>query len=226
MSKFIDDQLAMDPNASAEVLGFIDNFLGEDPDESEIIRHKFRAGYCWHFAHILQATFGMGICCLTFPFGHFVWFGKDWIPYDIEGVYMGEADCFIPEHLMLDELPDFKRIPGEYISNPNDVLERSISIINKSCSYSTFDARAWMCNLSERDKEYMRNNKRELYDQLQRGKYEENFSSCRDLACKIPDNYMLGVVRFKRPIYKQFLNNNDSSVSQGISSAINKMISG
>ena len=206
MSKWIDAVLKDEPNASVEVLGFIENFLGNDPEQAEVIRHKFRAGYCWHFAHMLQATFGFGTCCLTFPFGHFVWFGKDWIPYDIEGVYEGEADYFIPEHLMQEDLADFKRIPGKYIDKPEDVIKRSLDVINRVCRYSSFDACAWMCNMSERDKEYMREHYSELYNKLQLGDFYANYDACRDLACQIPVNYMFGVAGWSRAHYTKYLN--------------------
>ena len=50
-----------------EVCTFINTIV-----HSEEIRNLFMTGYCYHFAHILKATFERGEVCMCFPFGHFV----------------------------------------------------------------------------------------------------------------------------------------------------------
>lgn len=86
-----------------EVLGFIRNFIehsGKDnlvPDYVyDTIHNLFRSGYCWHFAVMLQAVFERGKICWAAPFAHVVWVDNDSLPYDIEGLYSGEAYWFIP----------------------------------------------------------------------------------------------------------------------------------
>ena len=84
-----------------QVLEFINKFAGYDKEPEynwEVIRKKFRAGYCYYFAHMLDLAFkGRGSVCLAAPFGHFVWIDSDKKIYDIEGEYKGEAYYFIPE---------------------------------------------------------------------------------------------------------------------------------
>lgn len=76
----------------------------------ELFRMHFRAGYCWHFAHILKAVFYRGEVCWAAPFGHIVWRDKDGTPYDIEGIYDGEAIYLIPEKYFSEHLNEFKHI--------------------------------------------------------------------------------------------------------------------
>lgn len=88
---------------------------GDVENRYETLRSQFRAGYCWHFAHMLKTTFGRGEVCWAAPFGHFVWMDNEEIPYDVEGFYDGEADEFIPEEFLGDALKDFKHVPGEVV---------------------------------------------------------------------------------------------------------------
>lgn len=96
-----------------QVLGFIDNFYNSFRGNQEHLRSLFRSGYCWHFAHVLKSTFNRGEVCWTAPFGHFVWLDIDNIPYDIEGIYFGDAEYFVPEKYLGDTIKDFQHIPGE-----------------------------------------------------------------------------------------------------------------
>jgi hypothetical protein len=97
------------PNYINEVkpLDFINNFVGD----SEDIRSKFRNGYCYYFAKMLQTTYNRGAVCLTAPFGHFVWFDSiDNKAYDIEGIYeMKDHDAYylIPERYLGNFVNDF-----------------------------------------------------------------------------------------------------------------------
>lgn len=113
----------MCPEADDTVLQFITDFTchsASSEAEYEIIRHTFRAGYCWHFAHILKDTFKRGEVCWTAPFGHFVWVDDNGVPYDVEGVNFGEQAYNIPESYLGDKIRDFTHIPGETIPETTD----------------------------------------------------------------------------------------------------------
>ena len=85
-----------------------DYILTENNDAEEIIRHQFRAGYCYYFAKILQIAYPNGKVCLAYPFGHFVYEYENKY-YDIEGENQGEdVEYFIPESFIKkDMLGDF-----------------------------------------------------------------------------------------------------------------------
>ena len=111
-----------------EVLEFISQFYNKFTGDEDSLRMQFRAGYCWHFAHMLKATFDRGEVCWAAPFGHFVWCDTDGTPYDVEGLYCGEASCFVPESYMGNALLDFKHIPGKGFNASISDLE---SILNR-----------------------------------------------------------------------------------------------
>lgn len=114
------------PGADEQVLKFIMDFstcTANTEEQYEIIRSLFRAGYCWHFAHLLKTTFGKGEVCVAAPFGHFVWKDDNDVTYDIEGVYCGEAFYFIPESYLGDALQDFMHIPGvNHNANEDEIM--------------------------------------------------------------------------------------------------------
>ena len=96
------------------VLKFIEQFKNHLHNDTayENIERLFRAGYCWHFAHLLQNVFGNGTVCNAYPFSHVVWVDRSCIPYDIEGVYYGEALYLIPEPFFNDNLKEFRHLPN------------------------------------------------------------------------------------------------------------------
>lgn len=103
------------PDVDEKVLTFITQLMcvyASNEDEYEIIRGTFRAGYCWHFAHLLKTTFGRGEVCWAAPFGHIVWVDDNGVPYDAEGANFGEQIYHIPEKYLGECLNDFKHIPG------------------------------------------------------------------------------------------------------------------
>ncbi len=103
----------------SNILSFIKEFK-----TSEEIRNHFAAGYCWHFAHILKATFGRGEVCIKFPYGHFVWVDTNEVAYDIDGVAeLEDAKAFIPESFLGNCLEDFKHIPGQIHNTSMSELE-------------------------------------------------------------------------------------------------------
>lgn len=102
------------PKADRRILQFIETFrrgVGSEPDNQEIIRTLFRAGYCYYFAIMLKDAFPEGEICWAAPFGHIV-FVHNGSPYDIEGVYCGEAENFIPIRYMGEAINDFRHVPG------------------------------------------------------------------------------------------------------------------
>ena len=107
------------PESSREVLLFIANFMYHGTpdvlmeDSAEAIRSTFRAGYCYYFAEMLKTAFNRGCVCWAAPFSHIVWCDTTGVPYDIEGVYLGEADYLIPISYIEDSLWSFKHIPGQ-----------------------------------------------------------------------------------------------------------------
>lgn len=116
ISKQVEKWLEFRPEACSDVLQFIDDFVGYSKNtevESEAVRKLFRAGYCYYFAGILKKAFNRGEVCLAAPYGHFVWLDPVGdIPYDVEGVYEGEADYFIPEKFLGNTVEDFMHVPG------------------------------------------------------------------------------------------------------------------
>lgn len=100
--------------ADRAVAGFIANFLlHERPENTECVRALFQSGYCYYFAHMLRTAFNRGTVCWAAPFGHVVWLDDDGTPYDVEGLYFGEATDFVPEDYLGDAVLDFKRVPGQ-----------------------------------------------------------------------------------------------------------------
>ena len=114
-------------NPTTEPEHFINTFMGGDlghPDEQESLREKFRCGYCYYFAHMLQTAFNRGTVCWAAPFGHFVWVDEDADKYatdydkikvyDIEGKYNPkDHDTFylIPEKYLGEHVRDFLHTP-------------------------------------------------------------------------------------------------------------------
>lgn len=116
-----------------EPLKFIDDFRGD----SEDIRSKFRNGYCYYFAKMLQFTYGRGTVCLTAPFGHFVWVDGDTEndnAYDIEGLYrMKDHDTFylIPEEYLGVFINDFMpNKKGHVAATKSDIID----LIKRYCN--------------------------------------------------------------------------------------------
>lgn len=118
-----------------QVLKFIGDFAGYDklPEyDWEVIRKKFRAGYCYYFAHMLRNAFDRGEVCWAAPFSHIVWVDTDGTPYDIEGEYKGEAFYFISEGLIElyhdlgltnTSMNEFKHIGHDYHSTKEDLID-------------------------------------------------------------------------------------------------------
>lgn len=119
-----------------EVEQFINEFMNfKTEDEREVIRSLFRSGYCWHFAHMLLATFERGQIVEMAPFGHICWQDTDGRCYDVEGQYCGEAFYAIPEtfmeHVVPNSMLDYKHIPGKHYDISKDEL---ISACKQYCA--------------------------------------------------------------------------------------------
>ncbi len=116
---------------------FINDFMGgalATPGTQEILRKKFRAGYCWHFAHILKDTFGRGEICWTAPFGHMVFLDSDNTAYDIEGRYeKDDHECFylIPESYLGSFINEFTHVRGSIV--PTSTKQDLTRIVKKYC---------------------------------------------------------------------------------------------
>lgn len=118
------------------VLNFIDKFaLSKGADSyNNVIQPLFRSGYCYYFAIMLKEAFNdEGELCLCCPYGHIVWMYKG-VPYDIEGVYNGEAELFIPlRFLSTVDIMSFKHVlTDEELGGELDA-EYKASVINTFC---------------------------------------------------------------------------------------------
>ncbi len=89
----------------------------------EALRRTYRAGYCWHFAMMLQNVFQRGTVCLVAPIAHCVWVDVDGTAYDCEGVYFdcdGTDRVYVPCCELNDYGQSFKHIPGVMFANVFD----------------------------------------------------------------------------------------------------------
>lgn len=94
-----------------DVLNFIADIAFKPNCDAESTRLLFRTGYCYYFAVILKDAFNRGEVCAAYPFSHFVWVDDNGIPYDIEGVYEGESEDFIPlRYFNLEDYLGFKQL--------------------------------------------------------------------------------------------------------------------
>ena len=72
--------------------------IGYMNHHNRIISNLFHGGYCWHFAHMLQESFGRGTVCWGAPHSHFVWQDVDGKCWDIYGRSReAEYSFYIPE---------------------------------------------------------------------------------------------------------------------------------
>ena len=135
--QFVESNLKFCPEANKQVLYFIANFLyhcGVDADETII--EQFRAGYCLHFAMILEKMFPGGEICWCAPFGHMVYMYKD-IPYDIEGVNASDCDEYIPISFIKEGLKDFMHIPGVSFNASKEYIQNAITEYRKYKLFNT-----------------------------------------------------------------------------------------
>ena len=91
------------------------DFIGQIADWDDTVMDLFSGGYCWHFARLLQTTFGRGTLALTEPFGHIVWVDHNGCAYDIDGAYDPEtSDCdrLLDLRFLGDLVRDFMHVPG------------------------------------------------------------------------------------------------------------------
>lgn len=123
------DQLNDYPFAEYRCLDFISGLYApcSNDEQQEGVRRLFRCGYCWYFAHMMQTAFhGEGTVCFAYPFGHWVWCSNNGTPYDIEGVYTGEAELLIPEYFCKEIIPAFTHNDDDddsiYDFNPKSLL--------------------------------------------------------------------------------------------------------
>ena len=114
---------------SKDVLDFIEKFLTHSTNDiaEEILKDQFTTGYCYYFAIILKTAFNRGEVCWCAPYGHFCWVDEDGLPYDVYGLYVGEAEHYIPYYFLGDALNDFLHTDKVFNATKNDIQ----SIIDK-----------------------------------------------------------------------------------------------
>lgn len=100
--KFINQNLTL--NGEPQIIKFIADFVYLDDQD---VHNRFKNGYCYYFAKMLSTAFPGGYIAWAVPFGHLVYMYNQ-VPYDIEGVYTGEATEFIPEIFLGEAINDFK----------------------------------------------------------------------------------------------------------------------
>lgn len=120
MDLIIENGLKLNPKADRDVLAFIQGFYANGD-----IRDTFMNGYCYYFAHMLKQAFNKGEVCWTVGIGHIVWVYNG-IPYDVEGVYSGSANEFIPEEYLGEAINDFKRVPNIRFNATEEDIEAII----------------------------------------------------------------------------------------------------
>lgn len=120
------------PRKDDKVLAFIDEF------RERVAHEPFYGGYCWHFAHILKATFKRGEVCWN-TFSHFVWVDVDnLVAYDINGIYEGEAPYYVPEHHLGLTIEDFLHIPGVSFNTTAEHIHRIKRRYEESAYFKCF----------------------------------------------------------------------------------------
>lgn len=106
------------------ILAFISNFRNFTDKDTQIT--QFSKGYCWHFAKLLEATFPGGTVCWCAPYAHFIYLYNNHA-YDINGLYDGEADYFIPETYLGPLLTDFTHVPNKAANATKDQINDIIT---------------------------------------------------------------------------------------------------
>lgn len=110
----INSAMQRNPRANRSVLEFIFNFwfaAGTDIASQNTIITLFLHGYCYYFALMLKDAFQDGEICWAAPFGHIVFLYQG-LAYDIEGLYAGESDLFVPVSRLGRAIDDFRHVPG------------------------------------------------------------------------------------------------------------------
>ena len=121
-----------------KIIEFIDTFVNHtNPD---VVINLFSNGYCYAFAQILKATFGGGKICWVAPYSHIIWL-KDSIPYDINGVYQGESELFIPEEFLGEKINGFKHTPN-YVDTTTE--EDINNIIDQYLNYKKITTKGYL----------------------------------------------------------------------------------
>lgn len=130
---YVTKQLIGTNGECEDVIGFItDMHFHQEPngdifanDSGNTIQLLFSAGYCYHFAIILNHLFPGGTICLAALFGHIIYVYKKFA-FDINGVSDAETHCFIPvSELSQEELNDFIHVPGRHCAGectPDDII--------------------------------------------------------------------------------------------------------
>lgn len=134
IAKFKISNLTYYPKASSDVLEFIGRFLYhgcprmELKESAEVLRYTFHAGYCYYFASMLKDVFKRGEVCWAAPFSHIIWVDSLYdIPYDVEGVYCGEAEEYIPISWLGEHILGFQHFPGYIETITKEEIDEIIS---------------------------------------------------------------------------------------------------
>lgn len=115
VKEFVTRQKETYPDSEETILRFIAEILMHNecvPTAIDNIHNLFQGGYCYYFAKMLEDAFPGGTVCQAAPFEHII-YQKNGICYDIEGVYNGEAERFIPVIELKEAVNNFRHIPRQ-----------------------------------------------------------------------------------------------------------------
>ena len=77
--EWLENAKRQSPKANEKVLRFIYDFrtMQKTGESEDVLYKQFSSGYCYYFAHMLQAAFGRGEVCWAAPYGHIVWVDEE-----------------------------------------------------------------------------------------------------------------------------------------------------
>lgn len=111
IDEFIMRNTEGDTNLPTDVLRFIANFrYMQGPENEEVIRRQFAAGYCYYFASMLKTAFNRGSLVFLYYLGHIGWEDTDGCVYDINGFNKTYEDI-VPISELGAGITDFKHLP-------------------------------------------------------------------------------------------------------------------
>lgn len=121
------ENICQKPKGSAQVLGFITEFLEHqrDPEAYNALQVQFRSDYCYHFALMLKGLFGRGQVVWLAPYEQIGWRDAYGVVYTVSGVYQDDGEL-IPVNWLGDAIKDFAHIPGEFFGTSRDYVQKVI----------------------------------------------------------------------------------------------------
>lgn len=139
-----------------QILTFIENIR----EQGKSMETCFGRSYSWHFARLLQITFGRGILCLAEPKPYILWLDHDGTTYDIFGEYdrKEEGGTSFTDLRFLGSLTRvFQQIPGLFYEIPESIYPHAKAFHVWANTLELSDGEAMLqcyLNLPSFEKEY------------------------------------------------------------------------